>query len=330
MKQLSFQQLLAVPILDGALYPNPGGPTVVWSTAAGTPLLWNGTNWSSLITDVDLKALESLTTTGFVVRTGSGTAATRVIAGTPGQIQVFDSDGVNNSPSIALVNTGVSPGTYPKVTVDAQGRVTAAGPLVGADIPTDYLRLFKENYTTGADATASGNNGVAIGNGASAQAANSIALGEQSVTRHHGALMQSAGRYTVSGDAQVGSYIMKAVTTSNLPKFMYLDGPTGTTPLQLPDNSTWTYKITITAHRADINDARAGYFAKGMIFRQSGAGSTALQGFPAIEVISETNSIWNINISADNVNGCLSIMVTGESSKTIRWLAHVETVEITS
>ncbi len=37
---------------------------------------------------------------------------------------------------ISLASTGVTPGTYPKVTVDAKGRVTGGAQLSGADLPT--------------------------------------------------------------------------------------------------------------------------------------------------------------------------------------------------
>ena len=40
-----------------------------------------------------------------------------------------------NAGVISLANSGATPGTYPKVTVDAKGRVTAGALLVGSDLP---------------------------------------------------------------------------------------------------------------------------------------------------------------------------------------------------
>ncbi len=40
-----------------------------------------------------------------------------------------------NAGVISLANSGAAPGTYPKVTVDAKGRVTAGAPLSGSDLP---------------------------------------------------------------------------------------------------------------------------------------------------------------------------------------------------
>lgn len=340
---ISSQSLQIAAIAEGANTPNPGTPTIVWSSVAGSLLVWNGTAWVSTTSDPDLQSLANLNTTGILVRSAPGTIVTRVIAGTPGQIQVANGDGISTSPTVGLTNTGVNVGTYPKVTVDAQGRVTAGSPLSAADMPTDYLNLYSENYTNGGIADATGANSVALGDGAtataddslalgaraSAQAANSIAIGEYSVSRHQGALMQAAGRFVISGDAQIGNYLLKGATTSNIPRQLYLDGPTGTTPLIIPNNSTWTYKITVTAHRTDATDGHAGFFIKGVIYRKSGPGTTSFQGNPVVEIISQSNPVWSINTTADNVNGCLALTVTGETGKTIRWLAHIETVEIT-
>jgi len=327
--KLSNQGVQVLAVAENATTPDPGEPTLVWSSVAGVLLVWNGTSWQSLVSDPDLLALANLNTTGFLVRTGSGTIATRLIAGTPGQIQVIDGTGLESSPSVALTDTGVVPGTFSKVTVDAQGRITSATILTAADIPTDYLNLFNENYTGGARATATGANSIALGTGAQAQSNNSLAIGEYSLSRHQGAIMRAAGRYQVSGDAQTGNYLLKGVTTSNIPRQLYLDGPAGTSPLILQDNTTWTFKITITAHRSDVNDGHAGFFIKGVIYRQSGPNTTAMQGFTNVEIISRSNPSWSINTVADSVNGCLAITVTGETGKTIRWLAHLETVEIT-
>lgn len=338
------QPLLTAAIVEGATTPDPGVPTLAWSTITGTVLVWNGTNWiTTAATDADLIAIANLNTTGILVRTGFGTVATRQILGTPGQIQITDGDGLVSSMVVALTDTGVNAGTYPKVTVNAQGRVTAGALLTPADIPTDFLNLYKENFILGSVASASGVNSVAIGNGATSTAqgslaigvgstatsTNSIAIGEHSVSRHLGAQMRAAGRFVVNGDAQVGSYILKAVTTTNLTRQLYLDGPSGTSPLIIPDNSTWTFKITVTAHRTDLNDGRAGYFIKGIIYRGAGPETTRIQGSTTVEIISQSNPSWTINTTADSVNGCLAISVAGESGKTIRWLAHIETVEIT-
>ncbi len=84
--------------------------------------------------DSDLDAIAALSTTGILVRTGSGTATTRTITGnnTGANITVTSGDGVAGNPTLELANTTVTAGTFGSatavgtVTVDAKGRITSA------------------------------------------------------------------------------------------------------------------------------------------------------------------------------------------------------------
>jgi hypothetical protein len=83
----------------------------------------------------DLAALEGLTTTGYIVRTGDGTATTRSIAGTVGNIVVTNGSGVASDTSIDLaVVTDAGTGSFLKFTTDTFGRVTGTTPVVTTDI----------------------------------------------------------------------------------------------------------------------------------------------------------------------------------------------------
>jgi hypothetical protein len=83
----------------------------------------------------DLAALEGLTTTGYIVRTGDGTATTRAITGTAGNVVVTNGNGVasDTTVNLAAVTQG-SGGTFSKVTLDGFGRVTENTAVTTADI----------------------------------------------------------------------------------------------------------------------------------------------------------------------------------------------------
>lgn len=83
----------------------------------------------------DLAALEGLTTTGQVVRTGDGTAVTRALGGTAGNIVVTNGDGVAANPKVDLAEvTQGTNGSFKKFTTDAYGRVVSQAAVVTADI----------------------------------------------------------------------------------------------------------------------------------------------------------------------------------------------------
>ena len=75
-------------------------------------------------------------------------------------------------PNPTLTTTGVTAGTYTKVTVDAKGRVSAATSLVGTDIPAHSAALITSGTLSvangGTGASTITNNGVVIGAGAGA------------------------------------------------------------------------------------------------------------------------------------------------------------------
>lgn len=83
----------------------------------------------------DLAALEGLTTTGYIVRTGDGTATTRTITGTTDNIVVTNGSGVSSDTSIDLATvTQANTGDFVKVTLDGFGRVTGNTAVVAGDI----------------------------------------------------------------------------------------------------------------------------------------------------------------------------------------------------
>lgn len=73
----------------------------------------------------DLSALENLAGTGFAVRTNTDSWVIRSFAVTT-RLTIADAAGVAGNPTIDLATSGVTPGTYNTVNVDAFGRVISA------------------------------------------------------------------------------------------------------------------------------------------------------------------------------------------------------------
>jgi hypothetical protein len=123
---------------------------------------------------------------------------------------------------------------------------------------------------------------------------------------------------------------MKAVTTNALSKELFVDGPSGTQRAVLADDSTWMFTVHLVAHRTDAAGGHAGFFLKGVIYRGAGAATTAMQGIVHREIIARSNLSWDVNIGVNTADGSLQVLVTGEAGKTIRWLARIETAELTN
>lgn len=192
--------------------------------------------------------------------------------------------------------------------------------------------LYDENPVGVTPPAAQGANSVAIGSGAltSLNAPNSTAVGDQSLARHRGAVVQASGRFGSSGDIQHGKYLLRTVTVDGTPTEAFIDGTGGTLNLILPDDATWTFSITVTAHRTDAGDGHAGFEAKGVVYRASGPSTVAIQGVVTKTTLASSNSNWNINIQTDTTTGSLCVVVKGEAGKIIRWGVLIETLEITN
>jgi phage-related tail fiber protein len=94
--------------------------------ATNQVLQWNGSQWVPA----------TIAGTGTVTSVGSGAGLT----GGP----------ITGTGSLALATSGVTPGTYPKVTVDTYGRATAGAALVAGDIPNlDAAKITTGTFATG-------------------------------------------------------------------------------------------------------------------------------------------------------------------------------------
>jgi len=291
-----------------------------------------------------VSALNSIAGSGIYVITSPTTSAVRSIVSSNPFINVTNGDGIAGNPTISLdlgtanqilgMNAAGNALEYKSIVAGSNvsivhgiGSITISSSGGGGG---SSLELYAENPVSPSAPSATGDNAVAIGQASAAQAQDSIALGPQSLTRLRGQQAWATGRFSTTGDAQQGHYALRASTINNSPTVLFLDGPGGSLPLALPDDSTWTFRAVVTAHRQDASDGHGGWELKGVIYRGAGAGTVAIQGKVSSQVIGRSNTSWNVTATADTATGALKFTVTGQNSKTIRWLAVVETVEITN
>jgi hypothetical protein len=118
---------------------------------------------------------------------------------------------------------------------------------------------------------------------------------------------------------------LKGTTTNNTPTELLIDGNVG---IILAGNKMNTFRILVVA-KSDDNSEGAAYEIKGLIKKDITAASAALIGSITKTTIAESVAAWDITATADTSSGSLKINVTGANSKTIRWSAYIEVVEVT-
>jgi hypothetical protein len=102
-----------------------------------------------------------------------------------------------------------------------------------------------------------------------------------------------------------------------------------TNQLILPDDSAFTVTGTITARESGGN--AQSWKVEAFIVRGSGAGSVVLVagGTPSVVGTSGTFA-GTLALTADTTNGGLAITVTGVAATNIKWVAALQTCEVSA
>jgi len=135
-----------------------------------------------------------------------------------------------------------------------------------------------------------------------------------------------------SGVSQAGLVVLGVQTTDATATVLRSNTSAATTTNQviLPNNSAYAFKGTVIANVTGAANGASWSF-EGAIMRGANAASTVLIGTPAINRVAATAgaTAWVIALTADTTNGGLAVTVTGAASTTIRWVAKLETTEVT-
>lgn len=126
--------------------------------------------------DPTLTALAAFNTNGLMAQTATDTFTGRTITGAVGRINVTNGNGVGGNPTIDLAASGVTPGTYNSVTVDAYGRVTS-GTASSTSVVTDTMTNGESvAIAIGRAVYVSGNNTVKLADASNIATSNVVAL----------------------------------------------------------------------------------------------------------------------------------------------------------
>ena len=238
-------------------------------------------------------------------------------------------------------NRNVASGDWSTVGGGFKNQATNYGAVVcgGADPFFSGANLASGQASTiigGAQNTASGYQSAVIGGTANtASGAASRASGHYATTRGIiGASANGLNGFTsyVGGASQYVTYLLYAGTTNATATVVTADGgaASGTNQVILPNNSAYYFKGSVIANVTGAANGAAWSF-EGAIMRGANAGSTVLIGTPVLNrvAVSSGASLWSIALTADTTNGGLAVTVTGVAATTIRWVAKLETTEVT-
>jgi len=176
--------------------------------------------------------------------------------------------------------------------------------------------------------TASGAASVAIGDDTSATATASFAMGYGAISSSRGKLAFSARLFSAQGLGQTGTSVVGIATTDATATVLTPDGSGGQASISVPNSSAYAFTGTVIARQqAAGGTASAAWKVEGLIRREANAGTTTLV-FSMVTAISNV-PLWTLALSADTTNGGLAITATGAAATNIRWVATIQTSEVT-
>lgn len=206
----------------------------------------------------------------------------------------------------------------------------------GFDTRADGDYSHSQGYLSQATAQAShaeGYQSVASGFGSHAE-------GVYAVASRYGQRAKSSQRFAVAGDAQVSGFSVSCATSNATPKQLTMDQSgsgtailTGATTnvLTIPVSRAHKIRVSVVARRSDVAGDAAGWEFSGVIVRGS-SGNAAFVGTVDGRAWGTAGAAaWDVTPTIDTTdatNNYLKITATGEAGKTIRWVGHIEAVEV--
>lgn len=183
--------------------------------------------------------------------------------------------------------------------------------------------------TTSTNATSTASGGLIVYGGAGI--AGNLVVGPGAITRNiNNAHIISSGNFQYDGDAQAGFYILRRSIAAAVATALTTDGTTAgsTNQIILPNNSAFSFKILVTA-KATTSANEGAWEFNGIISKGAGTGSTAVKVVNKTKIWS-SNAAYDVNVIADTVYGGLQVVANAADANPVRFVARVETVEITT
>jgi trimeric autotransporter adhesin len=212
-----------------------------------------------------------------------------------------------------------------------------------ANNTSTYGATGANSVAIGRSAKASSSYALALGNGAIASNSRSTCIGEEGTSNGNYSVVIGGyqpndfginGRFVMGSlfgsTVQSSSLRLKVDTTDATPSVLRTNSNAAGTTNQviLPNSSAYAFHGTIVARqKASDGTASAAWKVEGLIRREANAASTVLVN-SALTVLDNTPA-WGLALTADTTNGGLKIEVTGAAATNIRWVATINTSEVT-
>jgi hypothetical protein len=137
---------------------------------------------------------------------------------------------------------------------------------------------------------------------------------------------------TAAATNQLAMLILARETTNATATVLTSDAnaAASTNQITLPNNSAYFFTGQVIAGVTGAGNTK-GWSIEGVIKRGANAAATSLVGTPTVTSLyaDAGAATWAVAVTANTTLGCITITVTGQATTTIRWVAQINTTEMT-
>jgi hypothetical protein len=144
--------------------------------------------------------------------------------------------------------------------------------------------------------------------------------GSYAVADNYGQMAYASGRFADDGDAQVSLFVLRNTTSDSTTTSLFLNGSSEN--ITISSNKAMAFKVLVVGHGTG-GAQRASYMITGYI--ENSGGITTIYGV-STTLIHETDAIYNATAIVSG--NSLQIVVKGDMTNNMRWVARVETSEL--
>lgn len=229
----------------------------------------------------------------------------------------------------------ISSGGGGSINRGAESVLISAGTSAFSSTGTQNIGIGRGVYTTSPSS-----NLTLIGaflNGNSGTVSGSVVIGYRDSPEFTGQFIHAVGGNFAAGfGGDAVSAVVKAfqTTTNATATELGIAGnnvttnPTGR--IVLTNDSSYIFDCDIIARNTTTDTETAAFNLKFCIRRGTNAASTTIVGTPVKTILAQDTGTtsWDVSVTADTTNGRPNISVTGEASKTIRWVANIRMTKV--
>ena len=210
--------------------------------------------------------------------------------------------------------------------------IGAAARAEGTYVTTigDNAKILGGNYNSAfgaySEITSNASSALVLGHKAKSAQQYATAIGYEAYSDIIGKYAYASGKFSAYGDALGGMYILRADTTDATATVLTTNNSTAAATNQIvaASDTCIMFSGTLVAMQNGAQD-QGGWEIKGLL--KNDGGTTTLVS-SNIQTFADGNG-WVVALTADNTNNALAITCTGEAAHNIRWVANIQTSEVT-